>query len=284
MPTAPVPARLGATSVSPARGPFRALSLDLWFTAYFYGADDEARWEQARVDSLRECLEPRDGRGLDDAAIAEAFHGVYARLEPASSFRTWTDPATVVEAVAEALGARLRRPLDVAAGALSAAGLEERPPCLNPEAVELVRTLRRRGVPTVVVTNSARRAATWADFFRRHAGPEVEDVVSSCDVGRGKPDPTIFREAADRLDLPAAKILHVGDRWELDVAGALRAGFGAALYRGLWDRYPEGTHLPCVPSPRELERALVVDRLDELLRPDLWEAPACPREGSGRSD
>ena len=269
-------------SVSPAPGPFRALSLDLWFTAYYHEAEDEARWEQARLACLRESLVLPDGRRADEGAIESSLREVYARLEPATSLRTWTDPATLITAVAETLGARPRQPLAAAASALSAAGLEASPPRANPEAVELVRALRHRGVPTVLVTNSARRAVTWADFLRRHAGPEVAAVVSSCDVGRGKPDPAIFREAARCLGLPVSKMLHVGDRWELDVAGALGAGCGAVLYRGLWDRYPPGTHLPTDPPERGLERVLVVDRLDALLRPDLWEAPPSSRERADR--
>lgn len=52
--------------------------------------------------------------------------------------------------------------------------------------------------------------------------------VSARECGVGKPDPGIFRAACERLDLPAAAVLHVGDDAELDVAGAHAAGLRSA--------------------------------------------------------
>jgi putative hydrolase of the HAD superfamily len=54
-----------------------------------------------------------------------------------------------------------------------------------------------------------------------------ETIVISCEVGRAKPDRAIFDEAARRLALPAARILHVGDSAEIDFRGARDAGFQA---------------------------------------------------------
>ncbi len=54
-----------------------------------------------------------------------------------------------------------------------------------------------------------------------------ETIVISCEVGRAKPDGAIFDEAARRLGLPAARLLHVGDSPESDFRGARDAGFRA---------------------------------------------------------
>lgn len=48
-------------------------------------------------------------------------------------------------------------------------------------------------------------------------------------VGALKPHPAAFLDAASRLGLPAAEILHVGDREDSDVAGAIGAGMRTAL-------------------------------------------------------
>lgn len=52
-------------------------------------------------------------------------------------------------------------------------------------------------------------------------------IIVSCEVGEGKPSPTIFREAAKQLGVPAGAILHVGDSFEMDVQGARAAGLNA---------------------------------------------------------
>ncbi len=236
----------------PFRGRYRALSIDLWFTSFYHGPEDPARWEAARVRVLERYLRRPDGTPFAPELLAEAARGTYARMNEQPHAAIRTDPAQVVQAVATALGATIVGPAGAAATAYSAAGLESDPPTPNPEAMELLAWCADRGIPCVLVTNSARRAATWEEHLRARGGPVFQQIVSSCDLGCGKPDPRIFLEAARRLGRPAAEILHVGDRWELDVVGAKAAGFGAALYRGLWGRYPAGLYdgAPAIPEDR----------------------------------
>jgi putative hydrolase of the HAD superfamily len=54
-----------------------------------------------------------------------------------------------------------------------------------------------------------------------------ETIVVSCEAGFAKPSPVIFELAAEKLGLPPASILHVGDSFEMDVQGARSAGFAA---------------------------------------------------------
>ena len=54
-----------------------------------------------------------------------------------------------------------------------------------------------------------------------------EVIVISCEAGCAKPSPEIFALAAEQFHLPASALLHVGDSFELDVAGARAAGFRA---------------------------------------------------------
>jgi len=49
----------------------------------------------------------------------------------------------------------------------------------------------------------------------------------------GKPAPNLFSEAAQRLALPPARLVMIGDQLETDVAGALAAGCDAALLAGI---------------------------------------------------
>lgn len=52
-------------------------------------------------------------------------------------------------------------------------------------------------------------------------------------VHLGKPEPTIFLAAAAKLGLAPARIAHVGDQLETDIAGAKAAGVRAALVAGV---------------------------------------------------
>ena len=252
-------------------GSYRALSLDLWFTAFYHRAEDAAGWEAARARILRKVLVRRAGPPLTGTEVDAASCFVRSGLEVRGYGSVTTDPEAVLRAVAKRLGAEVDGPPGEAVREFSAAGLKEWPPRVNPEAESLVRSLERMGIPSVLVTNSSRRATTWSDFLHARGGPPFRFVVSSSDLGVAKPDPAIFQEAARRLDLPPRQVLHVGDRWELDVVGALAAGCGAVLYRGLWDRYPEGLYPPLSDPPPGTSGVRVVDHLDPLLDPALWD-------------
>ncbi|MDR3387983.1 MAG: HAD family hydrolase [Rudaea sp.] len=52
--------------------------------------------------------------------------------------------------------------------------------------------------------------------------------ICARDFGAAKPAPQIFHAACERLGLPPAAVLHVGDDPELDVAGARAAGLRSA--------------------------------------------------------
>jgi len=156
----------------------------------------------------------------------------------------------------------------------SAAGLAEHPPTVNPELRSVLPALRDRGVPVIMITNTARRAATWKSMLHDRWGLVFDHVIASCEVGKAKPDRAIFERASRLLGLPAAEILHVGDRWELDVVGAQNAGFGAALYRGLWGSYPPGMYPETDPGLVARSGVLCVDRLEELLEDGLLAGPS----------
>jgi HAD superfamily hydrolase (TIGR01549 family) len=55
-------------------------------------------------------------------------------------------------------------------------------------------------------------------------------IVISGAAGVAKPDPAIFELAAAQLDVPLSAIWHVGDSLQADVAGALNAHLGGAVW------------------------------------------------------
>lgn len=98
---------------------------------------------------------------------------------------------------------------------------------IDSEVVALVRAVRATGVPVACVSNATTNlgpdleAAGIADCF--------DHVVGSSEVGVMKPDPEIYRVAAERLDVTAAACLFVDDR-PANVLGALAAGIPACRF------------------------------------------------------
>lgn len=262
-----MPGRLPASPM----GVFRALSLDLWFTTVYYETADEAAWREDRLAVLAGGLRDASGQAPPLDGIHRATEQVRGELRETGREPDTVDPREMVSAIATRLGARVIGGFEPLATAYSAAGLDRRPPRLAEGVLDVCQALDARGIPIVAITNTARREASWRAVFGRLRGPAFRHIVTSCELGRKKPDPTLFEEAARRLGVEPAAILHVGDRWELDVAGARRAGCGAVMFRGLWPRYPaagygEGT-LPPNEGPRAAGDDGVprIDRLEELL-------------------
>jgi len=79
----------------------------------------------------------------------------------------------------------------------------------------------------------------------------------SGELGVAKPDPRIFRAAAEALGLPTDRITYVGDRWDVDVLGSAAAGMRPVwLNRTAQSRRPDSKDA-AVP-------ALEIGSLDEL--------------------
>lgn len=97
---------------------------------------------------------------------------------------------------------------------------------------ETLEELRRRGYRLGVISNADGRveAALDAVDLRRH----FELVIDSGLIGIDKPDPRIFRLAAERMGVQPARAVYVGDIYEIDVQGARAAGMQAILVDPLW--------------------------------------------------
>lgn len=96
-----------------------------------------------------------------------------------------------------------------------------------PDVPDILRTLKREGLKLAVVSNWD---AGLTDLIRGLGLlPYFDEVVASAAVGYRKPDPAIFGIACERLGLPAAVCVHVGDNVEADGDGAASAGIGAVI-------------------------------------------------------
>lgn len=119
-----------------------------------------------------------------------------------------------------------------------------------PDVVPALEALAGRGLRLAVVSNWDPRLPRLLEELRlaRH----FDAVVHSAAVGVEKPHPEIFRRALAALELPAERVLHVGDSRRHDLEGARAVGMRALLL----DRDGGGGDLPSLselpPRVREV--------------------------------
>ncbi|UBB25685.1 HAD-IA family hydrolase [Pseudoxanthomonas japonensis] len=110
-----------------------------------------------------------------------------------------------------------------------------------PDAIDALLRIAAR-VPVAAVTNGN------ADLERIGLARHFVFQLGAREHGSAKPEPGIFLAACDRLGVPPAQVLHVGDHIDLDVVGAARAGL-----RTCWlNRIDHVDHLAGWPHPDPL--------------------------------
>jgi putative hydrolase of the HAD superfamily len=117
------------------------------------------------------------------------------------------------------------------------------------ETVEVLRTLRDRGVALAICSNWDWDLAEAVD----EAGITelVDVVVSSAWAGARKPHPRIFRHTLDKVDVPSEGVLFVGDTWGPDVVGPGALGMTPVYLRRIG-------HWPDDTAPRDLDESVIV--------------------------
>lgn len=124
-----------------------------------------------------------------------------------------------------------------------------------PGMIELVADLVRAGVPVAVISNSEGRLAELIEELGWTARFVV--VADSGKLGLEKPGRAIFDWAAERLNVPTASVVHIGDSYAADVEGALGAGMRAIWFRGSPDLVQSDRVKACADAA-EVRAALAV--------------------------
>jgi putative hydrolase of the HAD superfamily len=101
---------------------------------------------------------------------------------------------------------------------------------LMPGAAELLGFLKGKGYLLAVISNN--------DGYTEEKCEEVgirrylDFVFDSTRLDMVKPDPRIFRFAADKMGISPAEAVHVGDMYGTDIRGALNAGADVVWFNG----------------------------------------------------
>ncbi|WP_231873120.1 MULTISPECIES: HAD-IA family hydrolase [Kitasatospora] len=188
--------------------PFDALLCDLDNVLRFYAYDEVARQERAAG------LAPGS-----TAAIAFAPERDLPLLLGRIGREEWT------AAIAAELAVRV--PAGRAAGLARAFAYA--PSRVDREVEGLLRRVRGRGVPLVLVTN----ATPWLDedLDRLGLADLADHVVNSSRIGLAKPDPAVYALAVGLAGVPAGRCAFVDDSGA-NVEAARAAGLTAVHYRG----------------------------------------------------
>jgi putative hydrolase of the HAD superfamily len=122
---------------------------------------------------------------------------------------------------------------------------------LFPEAAGFLTRLRERRVPLALVTNGDARQQR--DKIARHDLARWFDVILiEGEMGYGKPDEKVYREALRQLGVAAVDAWMVGDHLEFDVGAPQRLGL-----RGVWvDRAGAGLPVNADVAPHRVVRDL----------------------------
>jgi putative hydrolase of the HAD superfamily len=124
--------------------------------------------------------------------------------------------------------------------------LWEMEPIPVPYALEVLGQLKKRFKLGIISNTVGSGDAELAAVLQSIGAQQLIDaIVTSRDFGKGKPDPSIYREAARRLGVSVSEACMVGDRLETDIAGALLAGIP-----GIWLRHDHSVEVPGIEPTR----------------------------------
>jgi HAD superfamily hydrolase (TIGR01549 family) len=100
---------------------------------------------------------------------------------------------------------------------------------LQRDAKQVVFELDKRGYRLGIISNliSTQEIPDWLEADG--LSPYFKSVVLSSVLGRRKPDPEVYWEAARRIGVPPEKCVYVGDNPSRDVVGTRNAGFGMII-------------------------------------------------------
>jgi putative hydrolase of the HAD superfamily len=230
--------------------PVRALTFDLWDTLVIDDSDEPKRAAlglppkpEARARAFAALVA---GAGVDDAAARSAWADANA------AFKVWwkqehrTPPvAARLDHALQALGLDRPAGFDACVDALSTMEVEL-PPEPLPGAAEALAALSARW-PLAIISDSIVTPAAGLRQILAHHGLAryFSGFYFSDEVGASKPAPLAYRAAAQDLGVPVEGIVHVGDRDETDVAGALGVGARAVYFTGAVDRGPTASPWRC---------------------------------------
>lgn len=130
--------------------------------------------------------------------------------------------------------------------------------CVRPEILDGLRRLRSSGLPLGLISNAGLdEIVAWTES---PLSPIFDAALFSCHERLMKPDPEIYRRAADRLGVTPSDCLFVGDGGSHEHDGARAAGMRTVLFLPLL-----AESMPELAAARPRDTDYVVGSMAELV-------------------
>lgn len=130
---------------------------------------------------------------------------------------------------------------------------------LLPHAAKVIKELFKRGYRLGVISNTVSSEQTPDFLLEQDLAKYFEVVVLSCNFGRKKPEPSIFREATKQMGVDPGNCAYVGDKYDRDIIGSSNANFPISVLI----EYPDSPS--DYSSDHSPQPSYIIDDLNELL-------------------
>jgi len=97
-----------------------------------------------------------------------------------------------------------------------------------PRTIDILIYLKSKGYRLGVISNGL-TIKQWEKLIRLNLHHFFDEIITSEEVGFEKPNKRIFEEAIDKMNCKAEKSIMVGNKYEIDILGAIDAGMSAIL-------------------------------------------------------
>jgi putative hydrolase of the HAD superfamily len=205
--------------------------------------DDTFAYQSAAEEVAREVAAEHgvDALALKAAYVAEA-EGFWQRLSPKDlKVKLSRVRASMWQNALESVGVASPEVAEQSAERYNA--YRSKYYTLFPGAVDLLKTLRERGMKLGIVTNGL--SETHREKIALLRISEYFDAIFLADeVGMIKPDPLLFAHACRTLGGAPAHSAMVGDRYDRDIRGALEAGLFTIWLNVRDEELPAGAQPP----------------------------------------
>jgi len=214
-----------------AKSTIDAVTFDVWQTLLLERDGWSLRRRNARCENLSSALKELD-LGVDIEQLKLAFENLDSWLAGIwSSNREVTHLDQIkflIKAASEGSLTVEEEWVDRLSSAYVSA-IFSVPPYLNPEAPRVLQWLKDRGKLIGLICNVGLTPGLGLrKILEKFGVAEYFDLmIFSDEVGFRKPDPRMFHEASDELELEPCRIVHIGDNLRSDIWGAKNVGFRA---------------------------------------------------------
>jgi putative hydrolase of the HAD superfamily len=205
--------------------------------------DDTFAFQSAAEEVAREVAAEHgvDALALKAAYVAEA-EGFWQRLSPRDlKVKLSRVRASMWQNALESVGVASPEVAEQSAQRYNA--YRSKYYALFPGAVELLKTLRERGMKLGIVTNGLSETHREKIALLR-IGEYFDAIFLADEVGMIKPDPLLFAHACRTLGGAPAHSAMVGDRYDRDIRGALEAGLFTIWLNVRDEELPAGARPP----------------------------------------